>query len=130
MTIARKVHQTFLNRGSCLAVLLTGVLQLEAYAQADQRRIDVCVDGGHSEVQNVGAGFQLVTQQNKKRLEMYEGVKIWDDRGWALVLPDSEKPRFNIYAQGHSEEFAEELAAEFSDRVNSLLHSGSLDEKS
>lgn len=74
---------------------------------------------------------QLAAQQNKRKMELYEGVKIWDDRGWALVLPDSEKPRFNIYAQGHSEEFAEELAAEFSDRVNSLLHSGfQYDEKS
>ncbi len=74
---------------------------------------------------------QLVAQQNKRKMEMYEGVKIWDDRGWALVLPDSEKPRFNIYAQGHSEEFAEELAAEFSERVSSLLHAGSqYDEKS
>ncbi len=73
---------------------------------------------------------QLVAQQNKRKMELYEGVKIWDDRGWALVLPDSEKPRFNIYAQGHSEEFAEELAAEFSERVSSLLHSGSqYDEK-
>lgn len=67
---------------------------------------------------------QLVSQQNQRKLELYEGVKIWDDRGWALVLPDSEKPRFNIYAQGHSEEFAEELAAEFSERVSTLLQSG------
>lgn len=67
---------------------------------------------------------QLVAEQGQKKMELYEGVKIWDDRGWALVLPDSEKPRFNIYAQGHNEEFAEELAAEFSERVNSLLDSG------
>lgn len=66
---------------------------------------------------------QLVAQQQKRKMELYEGVKIWDDRGWALVLPDSEKPRFNIYAQGNSEEFAEELAAEFSERVSSLLQS-------
>ena len=68
---------------------------------------------------------QLVAQQNKREMELYEGVKIWDDRGWALVLPDSERPRFNIYAQGHSEEFAEELVAEFSNRVNTLLQSDS-----
>ena len=66
---------------------------------------------------------QLVAEQNKRKMELYEGVKIWDDRGWALVLPDSEKPRFNIYAQGNSEEFAEELAAEFSERVSSLMNS-------
>lgn len=73
---------------------------------------------------------QLAGQQNKRKMELYEGVKIWDDRGWALVLPDSEKPRFNIYAQGHSEEFAQELAAEFSERVSSLLHSAQRDKKS
>ena len=31
--------------------------------------------------------------------------------GWA----DSEKPQFNVYAQGYSEEYAEELAAEFTE---------------
>ncbi len=113
MTIARKVHQTFLNRGSCLAVLLTGVLQLEAYAQADQRRIDVCVDGGHSEVQNVGAGFQLVTQQNTElHIHLYsnEGRIVksdmlsWaSDTKWSKVS-ESETHWRGTLATGASEE--------------------------
>lgn len=64
---------------------------------------------------------QLATKHSQEQVELYEGVKIWDHRGWALVLPDSEKPHFNIYAQGHNEEFAEELAAEFKERVTDLL---------
>jgi len=64
---------------------------------------------------------ELVSQHNDDQMELYEGVKILDDKGWVLVLPDSEKPQFNIYTEGHNEEFAEELAIEFSDKVKSLL---------
>ena len=64
---------------------------------------------------------ELVDQHSSEQLELQEGVKIRNDKGWTLVLPDSEKPQFNIYAEGHSEEFAQELAAEFTRKVSSLL---------
>jgi mannose-1-phosphate guanylyltransferase/phosphomannomutase len=64
---------------------------------------------------------ELVEEFKDSRVELYEGVKVFNRKGWALVLPDSEKPHFNIYAEGHSVEFAEELSAEFASKVNSLL---------
>ena len=64
---------------------------------------------------------ELVVEYKESPVELYEGVKIFDQKGWALVLPDEEKPVFNIYAQGHTEEFAQELSVEFSAKVNSLL---------
>lgn len=64
---------------------------------------------------------ELVDWHNSDRMELYEGVKITDDKGWALVLPDSEKAQFNIFAEGYSEEYAEELVDEYSEKVHSLL---------
>jgi len=66
---------------------------------------------------------ELVAQYRPEEMQLDEGVKVLKDRGWALVLPDSERPQFNIYAQGYGEEFAEELAGEFRDKVMSLLAS-------
>ena len=42
-------------------------------------------------------------------IEMYEGIKINQDKGWTLILPDSDEPLIRIYSEGISEEYAEEL---------------------
>jgi mannose-1-phosphate guanylyltransferase/phosphomannomutase len=42
---------------------------------------------------------------------MFEGVKLADDKGWALILPDSDEPVCRVYSEGFNEEYAEELAA-------------------
>lgn len=64
---------------------------------------------------------KMVDNANKEEQEMLEGVKIKDHRGWALILPDNEKPLFNIYTQGVSQEMAKELSAELTDRISNLL---------
>lgn len=64
---------------------------------------------------------KLIGQHSPGEMELYEGVKIVNPRGWTLVLPDDERPQFNIYAQGDNEEFAQELAAEVTDKVRTLL---------
>ena len=37
------------------------------------------------------------------------------------MLPDSERPVFNIYAEGPSEEYAAELSAALSEKVKELM---------
>ena len=64
---------------------------------------------------------EMIMSQDKKNIELYEGVKILQDRGWALILPDSERAVFNIYTEGFSQEYAEELSSQFSEKVESLL---------
>ncbi len=64
---------------------------------------------------------EIIEENKDKEIELFEGVRINNDSGWVLVLPDSEKPVCNIYAEGASEEFARELAADFIDRIKSIL---------
>ncbi len=64
---------------------------------------------------------EIIHRHRDKNLELFEGVKIKIGEGWALVLPDSERPVFNIYAEGPSEEYAAELSAELSDKVKELM---------
>ena len=69
-----------------------------------------------------GSVMREIIEENKgKSIELFEGVKILDDKGWALILPDSERPLFTIYTEGYSQEYAEELSLFFSDKVERLL---------
>jgi mannose-1-phosphate guanylyltransferase/phosphomannomutase len=45
-------------------------------------------------------------------LDLTDGIKVFDDRGWAQVLPDPDEPLIHLYAEGASTEASEELAAE------------------
>jgi len=45
-------------------------------------------------------------------LDLTDGIKVFDERGWAQVLPDPDEPLLHLYAEGDSLEISEELAAE------------------
>ena len=42
---------------------------------------------------------------------LVDGVKILDDDGWALVLPDPEEPLTHVWAEAGSDHEARRLAA-------------------
>ena len=47
-----------------------------------------------------------------RNLDLTDGIKVFDERGWAQVLPDPDEPVVHVYAEGESDEESEELAAE------------------
>ncbi len=52
---------------------------------------------------------KIIQEHSGKRIDTLEGVKVYDEKGWVLVLPDSERPMCRVIGEGISEEFAEEL---------------------
>lgn len=69
-----------------------------------------------------GRVIREIIEENKGReIELLEGVRINNENGWVLILPDGERPVCNIYAEGTSEEYAKELAAIFSDRIKLIV---------
>ncbi|WP_026487364.1 sugar phosphate nucleotidyltransferase [Caldanaerobius polysaccharolyticus] len=52
--------------------------------------------------------------------EEIEGVKIRHDKGWAMVLPDPDRPACKVYAQGYTEEYARELTDMYVQKIKSL----------
>ncbi len=70
---------------------------------------------------------EMIEDNKDKDIELFEGVKINEDRGWTLILPDIEKPIFNVYTEGVSEEYAKELSIFFSKKVKSILKNQSQD---
>jgi mannose-1-phosphate guanylyltransferase / phosphomannomutase len=47
-----------------------------------------------------------------RELDLTDGIKVFDERGWAQVLPDPDEPLLHLYAEGETSEASEELAAE------------------
>src|SRR5581483_8811186 len=48
-----------------------------------------------------------------RHLDLTDGIKVFDDRGWAQVLPDPDEPLLHLYAEGESVEASEELLDEY-----------------
>jgi mannose-1-phosphate guanylyltransferase/phosphomannomutase len=53
-------------------------------------------------------------------LDLTDGIKVFDERGWAQVLPDPDEPLLHLYAEGETTEASEELAAELRQMVEEI----------
>jgi mannose-1-phosphate guanylyltransferase / phosphomannomutase len=56
-----------------------------------------------------------------RELELTDGIKVLDERGWAQVVPDPDEPIVHIYAEGESEEDSVELEGELRALIEDLL---------
>ncbi|WP_409342697.1 sugar phosphate nucleotidyltransferase [Paenibacillus sp. MBLB4367] len=52
----------------------------------------------------------LMEETEGKRVELIDGIKVFHDGGWTLILPDSDEPVVQVYAHAASRQKAEELA--------------------
>ncbi len=63
----------------------------------------------------------LVERSSGRDLVLVDGVKVLEEDGWALVLPDPEEPVTHVWAEGPSEAGAGARAQEYSVRLRQLL---------
>jgi mannose-1-phosphate guanylyltransferase/phosphomannomutase len=54
-------------------------------------------------------------------VDLLDGIKIFDDRGWVQVLPDPDDAQIHIYAEGASEEVSAELEADLRRIVTEVI---------
>ncbi|MGI0129303.1 MAG: mannose-1-phosphate guanyltransferase, partial [Thermoplasmata archaeon] len=55
-----------------------------------------------------------------KHLDLTDGIKVFDDRGWAQVLPDPDEPVLHLYAEGETVEASEALVDELRGMVDEI----------
>lgn len=60
---------------------------------------------------------RLIEDTAENQVELVDGVKVYHDNGWTLVLPDSDEPLFRVFSEATSQEVAEELAASFAEKI-------------
>jgi mannose-1-phosphate guanylyltransferase/phosphomannomutase len=63
----------------------------------------------------------LVENLKDRELVLVDGVKVLDDGGWALVLPDPEQPVTHVWAEGLDDQAASTRAGEYASLVRELL---------
>jgi mannose-1-phosphate guanylyltransferase / phosphomannomutase len=72
-----------------------------------------------------GLVMRVLTERLKDReLDLRDGIKVFDPRGWAQVLPDPDEPIVHVYAEGDSEEASAELEQELRSLVEEVLQQG------
>jgi mannose-1-phosphate guanylyltransferase / phosphomannomutase len=82
----------------------------------------------HMHKQDVGCSWgakgavmrKLIEETSGSDVELLDGVKIKHNEGWALVLPDPEKPVYRVYGEGFSAEMAEELTDIYVNKIKKI----------
>src|SRR5881397_3271909 len=62
----------------------------------------------------------LAQDPRTEHTRQIDGVKHQNDGEWVLVLPDGDRPLFNVYAEAKDEARAWSLAQEYADRLEQL----------
>jgi mannose-1-phosphate guanylyltransferase/phosphomannomutase len=63
----------------------------------------------------------LVERSQGRELVLVDGVKVIEEDGWALVLPDPEEPVTHVWAEAPSDAHAEARVQEYAVRLEQLL---------
>jgi len=63
----------------------------------------------------------LVEQLDGRDLTLVDGVKVAEEDGWALILPDPEEPTTHVWAEGVSDTQARARAQQYAVRLRQLL---------
>jgi mannose-1-phosphate guanylyltransferase/phosphomannomutase len=68
-----------------------------------------------------GAVMRILTERTKgMEVDVTDGIKVYDERGWAQVLPDPDEPLVHIYAEGKTPENGASLEAEYQALVEEI----------
>ena len=69
-----------------------------------------------------GTVMRVLTERLRdRRLDLLDGIKVFDERGWAQVLPDPDEPLIHIYAEGTTPERSKDLEEEFRRLVEEIM---------
>ena len=56
-----------------------------------------------------------------RRIDLLDGVKAYDERGWVQVIPDQDEPLVHLWAEGETEALTEELVEETATLVDGIV---------
>jgi mannose-1-phosphate guanylyltransferase/phosphomannomutase len=63
----------------------------------------------------------LVERSSRRDLILVDGVKLPEDDGWVLVLPDPEEPLTHIWAEAPTDSGASTRVLEQAARISQML---------
>lgn len=69
-----------------------------------------------------GRVMRHLSEEADRDTELIDGIKFNHPQGWALVVPDSERPIFHVFAEGEDLETAESLTGFYLNKVKELIN--------
>lgn len=63
---------------------------------------------------------RLMEDVKAQQLELIDGIKVFNEDGWALILPDSERALFKVVVQGHSPDQVQALTNMYKSKIASF----------
>jgi mannose-1-phosphate guanylyltransferase/phosphomannomutase len=70
-----------------------------------------------------GTVMRMLTERLKgRKLDLTDGVKVLDKRGWAQLLPDPDEPLLHVYAEGETDADSAQLEQEMRSLVEAIMH--------
>ncbi|MEM2851049.1 MAG: mannose-1-phosphate guanyltransferase [Candidatus Bathyarchaeia archaeon] len=63
----------------------------------------------------------LLEEVRDRQVDTMDGIKIFYDSSWILLLPSPEEPVFNIYAEAVSKEEAEMLVHQYANKIRGMI---------
>ncbi len=69
-----------------------------------------------------GLVMRVLTERLRgRKLDLMDGVKVFERRGWAQVLPDPDEPLLHLYAEGRTQDDSRALEGEYRKLVEDIM---------
>jgi mannose-1-phosphate guanylyltransferase/phosphomannomutase len=69
-----------------------------------------------------GLVMRVLTERLRDReVDTLDGIKVFDERGWAQVLPDPDEPIIHLYAEGSTPAASRELEQGLRELVEGVM---------
>jgi phosphomannomutase len=63
----------------------------------------------------------LINESRDQQVDLIDGVKILSDDGWILLLPKTDEPILELYAEAQSKEVADSLVQVYTEKIHGLI---------
>lgn len=86
-------------------------------------RFELAYEQVHSPWEKKGQVMRILSEESRdmERVELTDGIKIFDKDSWVLILPDSVEPVFHVYAESPDLKESEALAKRYADRIAAIV---------
>jgi mannose-1-phosphate guanylyltransferase/phosphomannomutase len=69
-----------------------------------------------------GMVMRVLTERLRDReVDLLDGIKVFDERGWAQMLPDPDEPLIHVYAEGRTQEESDALESELRGLIEEIM---------
>jgi mannose-1-phosphate guanylyltransferase/phosphomannomutase len=66
-----------------------------------------------------GAVMRRIAEENRDgQVELFDGIKIFDNDSWVLVLPDALEPLVHLYAESPDPAHCKQLVSDYARRID------------